>query len=215
MAAQETLVTTIGLPRLMEDLMPSLKSTLVALNRLDDTIRDQHELYPGAVAEVLDWLCKLDEKMRRYEGSGYPKRRDAHPLGRVMLGLRFARDAHTHDLVSHVEQAAFTFGLTMIPMGMRYRSTWLPPSPEVRIKSQTANQVREREYYDKMLVGNSVRRSLCSVWTYIQFELGGRPPTDGAAGPVIGMVPVGTSPEEFLSWDTLPLKLNANPAKAS
>lgn len=67
--------------------------------RTIDAARRKHLLSCAVAAtEALHWACALDEQLQNEE-PGYESRRDHDPEGRVLRGLRHARDRAMHQVI--------------------------------------------------------------------------------------------------------------------
>lgn len=104
-----------------------------AMDRLEASITDS--LHEGnadvwiALSETLYWVNAADEEL--WGNPGYVDRRSAEAGGRAVLGLGYARDLHTHDLLS----AARTEYLLRRGAWITIRLRWvplaeLPPRPK-------------------------------------------------------------------------------------
>lgn len=53
-----------------------------------------------ALSEALFWVGALDDEARRGDERAYWSQRDNEPYGRTVAGLLYARNFHTHELIS-------------------------------------------------------------------------------------------------------------------
>lgn len=61
-----------------------------------------------AATEAVNWVCALDEQLRKEDG-GYVVRRDGDEEGQVIPGLRYARDRSMHQVVICTSEDARSF----------------------------------------------------------------------------------------------------------
>ncbi|MBB4934331.1 hypothetical protein F4561_005151 [Lipingzhangella halophila] len=88
--------------------MPSMHDPLLMLNLALEGFRTAKHRYEGSdsskyayevfvpLAEALWWARSVDEGFENLDGDPYKAERDAHASGRVLPGLRFARNRTNH-----------------------------------------------------------------------------------------------------------------------
>ena len=116
----------------------------------------------GPLGEALFWLCSLDQLLIDVHGSSYEDVRDKDPDGRLVPGLRFARNRVAHGVevasVSEINPENAVLGLGILGqmrLGTPANLTWsrfdaipLPP-PKLRRPAQEAS-------YQEHLAGKAV-----------------------------------------------------------
>ncbi|WP_157008520.1 hypothetical protein [Agromyces laixinhei] len=70
---------------------------------------DRHPRVDIVAGTALFWLCSLDEALEERYSADYLGRTNASPTGRVMAGLRFARNAVAHGIVVCAGQRGLAF----------------------------------------------------------------------------------------------------------
>ncbi len=126
----------------------------------------------GPLGEALFWLCALDQLLTDVDGSSYEDLRTADPDGRLVPGLRFARNRVAHGVavasVSEVNPENAVLGLGVLGrmrLGTPANLTWrrlevIPPPPEnLRRPAQEAS-------YQQHLAGNAVFETVedAAIW---------------------------------------------------
>jgi hypothetical protein len=111
----------------------------------------------AAVAEAAMWACALDQ--RWWKRVGYEGRREGDPDGRLLPGLRWARNQGVHQLVAlHrvSDRAGMGFPLSF-PMSFGWQVTWLSRD---QVPEEDRIDERLRAAYDEHLAGRPVRGTL-------------------------------------------------------
>lgn len=111
------------------------------------------------LAEALWWARSVDEGFEKIDGSAYKGGRDADPQGRVMQGLRLARNRSGHQrALTIVRQEGLTYPLTY---PMRYFDIVWRPLAE--IPSGDRADLRGESHYTRYLESRSAGGTLDSA----------------------------------------------------
>ncbi len=127
--------------------------------------RDRVHLFT-AIGEALAWLNSADEVLEKAKpgGAAYRKLRDDDEEGKVVRGLRWARNQNLHALVAvHEIGGGMGFPLTF-PMNFSYRVFWqspdeLPPTE----RPQPHNEEAYRRIAGQMVLG-TLRQASSFLW---------------------------------------------------
>lgn len=151
-----------------------LERAVCAMNEAADRVSRVAWNDPGAVfsaiGEALWWIVVVDTSLEEGpEGAGYLAKRQVDPAGRLLLGLRHARNRFAHDftIVEYVDPSA------QLDADRRgYATMWrwrsLPPSPDRR-------GLHGREEYETLLAGRDVHGSFVDVLTFLRGAAWGLP----------------------------------------
>jgi hypothetical protein len=124
------------------------------------------------LTECLWWADSIDERLEEIEGSSYRDRRDADPDGRLLIGIRWARNRTGHDQAMVLryrpgaELGRLTLGLSSL--GSVSQLLWrsvdeLPPG---------RGRMRGRAEYRSHLQGRPVHGTITAVRRW--FDSGAR-----------------------------------------
>lgn len=115
------------------------------------------------LAEALYWAATIDDNLR--SEAWYEPERTAHPDGRVMPGIRYARNFSTHEIVALTEAGPAYIEYPLWDSGDLYSETmlWLPfdelPSPKKTSKHTSIQQ----DSYRVHLAGRDTPGTLARV----------------------------------------------------
>ena len=134
-------------------------------------------LYKIAVGEVVNPICGMDEMLwlANKTDKAYEMRRDADLNGRGMNGLRYVRNAHTHNFVTAAETpVAVGFGWMSGPSGMKpttlIQAHWRSLIEDERTEDLNGRQTIQRNVYEAELAGHSVKQSLLRAMRFLRDE---------------------------------------------
>jgi hypothetical protein len=124
-----------------------LRTSVLAFYKARRRYRNESEKTDATVEDVfiplteaLWWACSVDEGFEDLDGTGYKTDRDQDTRGRVLRGLRYARNRCGHQRAMIVERSyghtfPVTFPLTYTPF-----FTWRPlnelPPPDPKFRDQ-------------------------------------------------------------------------------
>ena len=119
-------------------------------------VRQRHpmdvELTNISAVEAVNWICALDERLEVTDPSGqYRPQRDADERGRVVLGVRYVRDRHMHQVVVSAKHDGVDFFASFPPQlsaGVVWRPAVDMPGSD---KPNSAENVRRRLAYERYL----------------------------------------------------------------
>ena len=138
-----------------------LREAFARLDRAREAQLEQH--VANAAVEAAMWITALDDLSSEASGDrkGYRTRRDAHPDGAVILGLRWARDRGVHSVIAdhHWEpREGFKFPI-VFPAATEqvWHVTWGPPSKSSRPDAKLI------EAYETHCSGNEVSSTLIAA----------------------------------------------------
>ena len=141
------------------------------INGIDQLVLDvSREPYriPHLAAEASYWLCAVDESLWRL--NGYASDRDADDGGRLLQGIRHARNAATHSLIEVAKSFPspfFAAGSSEFVKAVSSAPLWvrdpvpLPPNPSAHAKAS-------REVFDAHLAGESVGNTLAAAEEWLR-----------------------------------------------
>jgi hypothetical protein len=134
----------------------------VSRTRLASDNRDNDLVFVGYV-ETTVWTCALDDLLRKMDPT-YEGRRDADSGGRILRGMRWARNQGVHQLVAlHRDGGGLTFPMTF-PATFPFAPVWLERSEAARkAKSQPNNELA----YDRYVAGHLVSATLTEVQAFL------------------------------------------------
>jgi hypothetical protein len=122
----------------------------------------------AAVGETLWWIVVVDTSLAESaEGRAYVVQRTRDPAGRLLIGLRHARNRFAHDfnVLEYVDPHAV---LESDPRGFVTIWRWRSLSP-TRAKGK-----RGHEEYERRLAGRDVNASLVEALTFLRAAAWGR-----------------------------------------
>src|SRR5579875_3623481 len=128
-----------------------------ALGRMDVAWRLQDTMhFENASVEAMMWVVAMDDHLRA--DPAYVSRRDGDVGGRIVRGLRWARNAAVHQLVSvHVTPPqGMTFPMTF-PLTFERAATW---RPRTEISGVHRRQPDNEAAYDSAIAGQPVQQTL-------------------------------------------------------
>lgn len=138
---------------------------------------------PLAAREFVEYACALDEWLSGQKGFGYAARRNQDLDGRLLLGMRFARDRHAHQ-ATLTAVTAFTLqweedadGNRTEPRLYPARFSWrdLVDVSEPNDGRETSAEYRKRRSaYATELAGRPALPTLGTAQRFLIRELGGR-----------------------------------------
>lgn len=146
----------------------AIDEKLSVISAVSDS-RTQDPLVMSAVAEACWWIASLDEHLQDAHKSRYSSARDADPRGFPILGLRWARHRHTHDLLTTSTGDVQPFlsdepGVMFhISSPYRWRSV---DSMNLKGKSATLVPDQKQRYIDA-LQGRPVKGSLVGALSWL------------------------------------------------
>ncbi len=82
----------------------------------------------AAVAEAVWWVAALDEQLAGRYGDPYRDARNEDPNGRVVIGLRWARHRHSHQLPLTIRFEEGAFLPLSLPLRLSRTFLWRPTS---------------------------------------------------------------------------------------
>ena len=128
--------------------------------------RDLRGAYISGVEGVW-WVCALDEELggNMKQANDYKSARDADPNGLVVLGLRWLRNRHTHELpltAAFDDTAFFGSGRGIIALSKGFY--WRPSDD---IDPQRIHMIR-RHAYDVHVAGNSSGKTLVVALRWLE-----------------------------------------------
>ena len=137
----------------------------------------------ASAAETVWWVCAIDEQLDGNGGSRrqvtqYARERDADDNGKVIPGLRWVRDRHTHQLPLTTERDETPFlnsgrGVIFISPGFIWR-----PTAAIR----TSDRNDGRGVYEQHIAGRKRSGALYAACRWLQSrtgqQLGGTIPPD-------------------------------------
>lgn len=124
--------------------------------------REEHFQVLAAIAEACWWIASLDERLGGTKTTPYARARDADVSGARIPGIRWARNRHTHDLISTGAGHVRPF-VSDEPRGLFHISkayTWQPVESMCLTGDSAVRGVKDRERYKDRLVGEQVHGSL-------------------------------------------------------
>jgi len=117
--------------------------------------RDNDFVFIGYVETTL-WACALDDLLQ--SDPTYVGRRDEDPGGRILGGLRWARNQGVHQLINlHEDRGGFTFPMSF-PTRTTFEPVWLSRGEAAVSKARPQPDNEER--YDSFVAGRSVGGTL-------------------------------------------------------
>lgn len=116
--------------------------------------------------EVAVWICSVDDFLRMGKcGPSYRERRDADGGGRIVNGLRWARNAGIHQLVNVYEiPGGFTSPTEFSVSVPAIRAVW---KHRRNVQAGVRKKKNNEEAYDKLLVDNPVQETLDSAFDFL------------------------------------------------
>lgn len=144
------------------------------LRQLDVAEANHHVAFIGG-AEAVWWVAALDEACEKWEPDGYNHRRDCDERGRMVGGLRWLRDRHTHQIpisVSRDQTALFPGPPFHISAGYIWRQGDELPAPD----AGHTHSVR-RSHYGDHVAGITVWKSCAQAVAWFESEVA----ADGSA----------------------------------
>jgi hypothetical protein len=135
----------------------------VGRTRQAEGSQDSDLIFVGYVETVM-WFCALDDLLEQMETETYAKRRDADSGGRVLRGLRWARNQGVHQLMSlHRIAGGLTFPMTF-PARFDIHAVWLERSETApRARRQPSNEVP----YEQYVAGRSVAETIGAAQQFL------------------------------------------------
>lgn len=124
--------------------------------------RDSDLVFVGYVETVV-WACALDDLLRKMEPGSYAERRDADPGGRVLRGLRWARNQGVHQLIAlHRNADGATFPMTF-PVRFDFNPIW----HQRTIAPKARPDERSERAYDAEVAGKPVAWTLTAAQGFL------------------------------------------------
>ena len=142
-----------------------------------DSVRRKHLLSCAVAAtEALHWICALDEQLRKEDG-GYTVRRDKDEYGRIVPGLRYARDRAMHQVVISTDQDRRSFYKPR--SGLFHIATSCPvwaPTGTLPESEQSGDKRNLKESYEKYVAEQGAWKPLFKSLDFLTNELEGKVP---------------------------------------
>jgi hypothetical protein len=120
-----------------------------------------------SLAEAAWWICAIDEHLERLYGESYRTARQQDENGDVIVGIRWARDRHTHQLPVTLDDDPTPFfgggkGIIDLNAGIRWRA--LAELPAVAPKYDSEG--KKTAAYASRLAGHGTWKALelCDRW---------------------------------------------------
>lgn len=133
----------------------------VARTDLAAESRDSDLVFVGYVETVV-WACALDELLERMEPGTYAERRDADPGGRVLRGLRWARNQGVHQLALHENAKGIRFPMTF-PVRFDFNPVWRDRS----VSPNARRGIDNERAYDAEVAGKPVAYTLTAARNFL------------------------------------------------
>lgn len=127
--------------------------------------RREHRNVLAAVAEACWWIASLDEQLEKLRASSYKTARDRDPRGFPILGLRWARHRHSHDLINTSDGSVQPF-ISDKPGVMLFISdpyTWRTVDSMNLTGDSAKRNPDQRARYVAALEGKEVHKSLLAA----------------------------------------------------
>jgi hypothetical protein len=128
-------------------------------------IRDLDSSYTS-MFEATMWVTAINDQLETFYGQSYGTARDQDRYGVVILGVRWARNRHAHQLpiTLDVDQTPFFGGgkgIISLSVGMRWRKVSELPAPDPRHPDQ-----KGENKYRAHLEGRNTGKTLaaCDLW---------------------------------------------------
>jgi hypothetical protein len=143
-----------------------------AIDRLEAAIvRSKHGGSPDvwiALSEALYWASVADEELWSFDG--YVARRSSEAGGHAVLGLRYARDLHTHDLLS-AARTEYLFGRgSWVTIQLR----WVPLDELPQRPSNKPVSHQRDIHYSQTVAGEPLPAPLRSSLSWLRKEFDAR-----------------------------------------
>ncbi len=123
-----------------------------------------------SAVDFVNWTCALDELLAEND-LGYASRRDSDPDGRVIVGLRYVRDRHMHQVVVSMRGDGVSF-FAAFPPRLSAGVVWRPANEMAQPvgKHATTANVR-RAAYDQHLQMRPAWVSLAAALRFLTSEV--------------------------------------------
>ena len=148
----------------------ALQGMQAALDRaLDARKSDKIEEMFAPLAEALWWIVVLNDSYWQSDGEEYRKSRDSDEQGRILEGLRYARNRLTHDIDITGMHGLIESGLTLpfnLPANLGRIPMWMWRSVDKLPRASRRDRESEARYRES-LEGKEVEATLQLAATFL------------------------------------------------